>query len=84
MRRPQNSWRGLFDVRREAVERATILGVKDITISRIGARWDFSTAGVERWRPPNFLHYSGARVKKDPLVPVGHIAVLVEGLAEVE
>lgn len=83
MPRPEKSWRGIFDVRREAVERAAILGVTDIAIRRIDARWHSADGGVDRWRPPNFMH-SGGTLKTKPLVPPGHIAVLVEGVAEKE
>lgn len=83
MPRPEKSWRGMFDIRRAAQERATIQGITDIAISRIDARWHSSQGGVDRWHPPHFLH-KGRLNRKSALIPPGHIAVLVEGLAQKE
>lgn len=82
MPRPVPSWSGLFDVRREAESRAKLLGITDIAFKRIGVRWYNTGNGVERWRPPHFAYPS--KKTKNPLVPRGHIAILVEGLAEKE
>lgn len=81
MPRPHKSWGGLFDVYREAIERAAIHGMANVAIRRIDARWRAGEDQVDRWHPPNFANKGG---KSKPLVPVGHIAVLVEGMAEKE
>ena len=73
---------GLFDVQRDAKARAVLQGITDIAIRRIGVRWYNTGNGVERWRPPHFAYPS--KKTKNPLVPRGHIAILVEGLAEKE
>lgn len=83
MPRPEKSWRGMFDVQRAALERAAIQGIRNIAFSRIDARWHPNHDGVEHWHPPHFLHRSRLN-KKSPLIPKGHIAVLVEGFAEKE
>ena len=72
---------------REAEGNDQAKGWRDVRVSRLCPNTGRANKEDDGWHSPAFLRNGGrgaTKLKHQPAVPAGHIAVLVEGLCEKE